>query len=566
MSFNFGGQTSASASAPVAGGFSFGGAPTAAVAPNVAGTAAPTGAGGFSFSAPKPATTSTGFTLGAPPAAAGAAPTTGFGFGATTTSGAASTGFSLGAPKSTAAPGLTFGTPAATSAPTLQLGGAPAASTATGFAGFGGLGGTVASTAPTLGFGATTASTAAPTLGFGAGATLSATATLGLGSSVAPATATPSGLGGQSAASLPTLPSVAVASSGAQVTTTPLAPSDAHKTDSSHPKDAKIPNELMSTVEEFKRFVKEERSIGSEIAHSGSSRHHDRVRTDIDELNALARQLSAAVARSKAKLQRLKMATAQEVLNTEVAQRTRDTPPALQYENTAPQEYFETLIKGFEGQMIHYRSQIEETERSLQAMAARGSSPRETTEEVMQAITKLQGIFTNLAGRYHKIHEHVQGQKETFLRLNRHAYGPEVFSDGKGKASPKSHSLVHHGQGLKDPYVGPSPFSVAQDPLSLAKANLAARPGAVPVAGGPGMLGQTQSSFLGHPATGNQSAFGGGALGMAQPQQSGLLGTSMSPFGGASSTFTGSGGAFGNTGSPFGAASPQQTGLKRGKH
>ena len=38
----------------------------------------------------------------------------------------------------------------------------------------------------------------------------------------------------------------------------------------------------------------------------------------------------------------------------------------------------------------------------------------------MRAMAKLQATFTNLAGRYHKIHEMLNQQKEMFLQLNRY--------------------------------------------------------------------------------------------------------------------------------------------------
>ena len=47
------------------------------------------------------------------------------------------------------------------------------------------------------------------------------------------------------------------------------------------------------------------------------------------------------VAKQKAQLERLKKDCAKELVNVEVAQRTKDTPPALQYENNnGPIEYF----------------------------------------------------------------------------------------------------------------------------------------------------------------------------------------------------------------------------------
>ena len=81
------------------------------------------------------------------------------------------------------------------------------------------------------------------------------------------------------------------------------------------------------------------------------------------------------------------METGQELVNAEIAVRTRDTPTSMQYENTAPTEYFQRysqsivfysiytilnaslktrLISQFEGQMQSYRKQIDQTEQHLQ--------------------------------------------------------------------------------------------------------------------------------------------------------------------------------------------------------
>ena len=113
----------------------------------------------------------------------------------------------------------------------------------------------------------------------------------------------------------------------------------------------------------------------------------------------------------------LQVSAAQELLNVEVAQRTRDTPPAMQYENVAPLEYFARLVANFEGQMLLYRRQIEETEQHLNSASGRQSvSP----DDVMKAIQRLQASFTNLAGRYQKIHEAVKQQKEQYIQLHRY--------------------------------------------------------------------------------------------------------------------------------------------------
>ena len=73
--------------------------------------------------------------------------------------------------------------------------------------------------------------------------------------------------------------------------------------------------------------------------------------------------------RNHALLDKIKVEAAQEIINAEIAQRTKDTPRGLQYENMAPYEYFTRLVGKFETQMVHYRRQIEETEQHLISMA-----------------------------------------------------------------------------------------------------------------------------------------------------------------------------------------------------
>ena len=45
-----------------------------------------------------------------------------------------------------------------------------------------------------------------------------------------------------------------------------------------------------------------------------------------------------------------------EIQNAEIAQRTKETAPSLQLDNTAPLEYFSRLVADFEQRMQFYRS------------------------------------------------------------------------------------------------------------------------------------------------------------------------------------------------------------------
>ena len=48
------------------------------------------------------------------------------------------------------------------------------------------------------------------------------------------------------------------------------------------------------------------------------------------------------------------METGQELVNAEIAVRTRDTPTSMQYENTAPTEYFQRYTAKMNFQIVRY--------------------------------------------------------------------------------------------------------------------------------------------------------------------------------------------------------------------
>ena len=68
------------------------------------------------------------------------------------------------------------------------------------------------------------------------------------------------------------------------------APSDAKTTAAQNLKETAIPNELLESVEEFKKFVKEERSVSSDIAHA-SPKIHNKISEEISAMNQLVSTL-----------------------------------------------------------------------------------------------------------------------------------------------------------------------------------------------------------------------------------------------------------------------------------
>lgn len=357
-------------------------------------------------------------------------------------------------------------------------------------------------------------------------------------------------------------------------------------------KETAIPNELLETVEEFKKFVKEERAISSDIAHT-SAKVHTKITDEIDGLGRLVTGLSSGMAKNRSLLDKLKLNAAEEIQNAEIAQRTRDTPPGLQYENVAPYEYFARLVSNFESQMMHYRRQIEETEQHLTSMASGGNTL--TPEDIANALNKSHKAFVSLAAKYQAIHEASKHQTEAYIQLHRQRYGTSIDLDFLDTEAKKATS--QKGQSKVPSTLGPTPFTGQPDHLAQAKAALLAQPqqqqqqqqllqqpqqqmfqnqlGGPPRYG----LGTTSTSSFGFGQPQQQPSLFGGGLQQQQQPQMGLYGgqPAQTQFSGVFNPTTTSAlgtsstpGLLGSTLSPFGATTNQsslfQTGGKRGKH
>jgi len=109
-----------------------------------------------------------------------------------------------------------------------------------------------------------------------------------------------------------------------------------------------------------------QKGLSSDIAR-GSARPLNRCAEDTASLMEILSTLSGSVQRDRSSADKLKQDTAKALQSAEIAQRTHDTPPGLQYENNAPLQFFMELAESFE-QL--FRSQIETTEKHIQTMMA----------------------------------------------------------------------------------------------------------------------------------------------------------------------------------------------------
>ncbi|XP_024135808.1 nucleoporin p58/p45 isoform X2 [Oryzias melastigma] len=486
--FSFGGATSAPAAST--GGFSFGtvlGTPAATPASTTT-TTASLGLGGNPFGQ-KP---TGGFSFNTPTSSA-AAPTTGLTLGGAPASTAATTGFSLGFSKPTASAtpfsltttttttsstvgaGLSFGSilsaqqqqqqqqqPTATSF-SLGLGGSTASAVATTVPP---LGGSLFSSSLSTGLGQTT-------LGAGGGLTLGSL----LGTSTAASTA----------------PAPSIGLGGVDFSTSSENKSDtlsgSNEQDSKALKDENLPPVICQDVENFQKCVKEQKQVQEEISRM-SSKAISKVQDDIKNLKQLLSVSASGLQRQALAIDKLKLETAQELKNADIALRTQKTPPGLQHENTAPSDYFRSLVEQFEVQLQQYRQQIEELENHL---TTQGSGSHITPQDLTMAMQKLYQTFVAQAAQLQSVHENVKILKQQYLSYRR------AFLEDSTDIFETKRASNRKWQSAPRVTTGPAPFSSVPNAAAVAMAaTLTQQQQPTPgFAGGPGFggVGCAGSSF-----------------------------------------------------------------------
>ncbi|XP_033494535.1 nucleoporin p58/p45 isoform X1 [Epinephelus lanceolatus] len=468
--FNFGSGTLGATS--TGGGFSFGGAASAPAA-NTGGFSIGTALGTAAATPAAAATTSTTPSLGLGGSLFGQKPTTGFSFNTPASSAAApTTGLTLGAPASTAAStgfSLAFNKPTASATP-FSLTTASTSSSAPAGLSFGSV---LTSTAPqqpaaagfTLGLGSSTATTAASTgpslgascfsntLSTGLGqTTLGGGGGLTLGSLLATSTAT-------SAA-----PAPSIGLGGVDFSTSSESKSDtssgATAQDSKALKDENLPPVICQDVENFQKFVKDQKQVQEDISRM-SSKAISKVQDDIKSLKQLLSVSASGLQRQALAIDKLKLETAQELKNADIALRTQKTPPGLQHENTAPSDYFRSLVEQFEVQLQQYRQQIEELENHL---TTQSSGSHITPQDLTMAMQKLYQTFVAQAAQLQSVHENVKILKHQYLSYRR------AFLEDSTDVFESKRASNRKWQNTPRVTTGPAPFSSVPNAAAVAMA------------------------------------------------------------------------------------------------
>ncbi|CAH4035020.1 unnamed protein product [Pieris brassicae] len=420
MSFSFGTPSSAPATG-LSGGFSFGANKPATPAFGLGGTQPSLGLFGTpATSAPAFGTTTPAF--GSTPAfgATSTAPT--FGANATPAFGASSGAPTFGA-SSTPAFGSTatpaFG--AISVAPTFGATSSAPAFGATTTPAFG------ATTTPAFGATTTPAFSATSNPAFGATSTpaFGATSTPAFGLSFGTTTTTSAGLGGLggfgfsgTTTAQPNIGLGVTTTTGSFATTSlglggaaPANTAGASDGKSEPPKQTKLPNEVSTTVEAFKEFVKKQKSLSSDIMRV-SIKPLQKVSREAECTLRLAMSLNGETSRCRAQSRRLRTSAAAALAAAETANRD---PPGSELEGMTPPTYVKDLISELEQQIITFRRQMDVADKQMQ------SSPKLLTEqELTMGMRRMHESFVALAGRLQAVHAQVRAQKEQYLNFRKY--------------------------------------------------------------------------------------------------------------------------------------------------
>ncbi|KAI4462878.1 nucleoporin p58/p45 nucleoporin-like protein 1 [Holotrichia oblita] len=471
--------------------FGFGNVPPASTGLTF-GTPATTANTGFGFGAPAstsltfgtPASTgltfgtpaSTGLTFGTPASTGltfGTPATTGLTFGTPATTGLtfgtpASTGLTFATTTITTAPSFGFNTPATQAVPNL---GQTQTTSSTGLFGttpFAFATPTTSVPSFNLSFGPTT--TVAPTFNLTAPSTASTTGlNFGLGMTTQ-STGLSFGLGGITTTTSFSKPLTTTTTTSTQpqfglggiIHSTPKTEISTPGKLEIAPRDQLLPNELQQTVESFQTYVKQQKHFSSDVARI-SSKEFRKVANYVDQVGNALNEVEKQLQNNRTAADKLKMDTAKGLQNIEMAQRTMDTPPGLQYDNIMPMIFFKELVDNFEKELQNLKLQIEYTDKYVRNFE---KPVPLNSQDLAAGMRKLHETFIALAGRLQTVHSQVESQKEQYLKFRKNLLNDDTNTFEMPKMHNNTVSINLSTFAYKPPSVasGPSPFHALSHP------------------------------------------------------------------------------------------------------
>ncbi|CAL8097684.1 unnamed protein product [Calicophoron daubneyi] len=255
------------------------------------------------------------------------------------------------------------------------------------------------------------------------------------------------------------------------------------------PRDTVVCDEILTTVNNFKTFLAEQKKIREELSNLSQQ---PLVKLK-DELAIMMQQVSTVtlgLRRISAQRDRLKEDMLKEEKNVRMAQRTSEMSVSMQLENTAPTEYFLNKLMEFDMRMRSYKQELEILEENISCQTRFCLSPR----DLIALLRQMDSEFICLAAQLQTVSEEVKTLKTKYLRNFRASSGDNRNPFAEVEASSqKMRQLEGSLDGIplgfktsmatsRTPY-GPSPFSSTSLTPALGLSSITAQ--AAPTVGAP---------------------------------------------------------------------------------
>lgn len=228
-------------------------------------------------------------------------------------------------------------------------------------------------------------------------------------------------------------------------------------------KETQVPKEIVQTVEDFKAYVKQQKTLSSDIIRT-TDRKLKSVTDEIQSLNCVVQDVSNNVNNNKVTIKLLRGDTARVIQHADMAQRTHETPSGLQFENIMPLIYFSELIHKYESDLLTLKHQVELTEKHLQSL----SHPQNFSAlDLKRGLQQIHESFIALAGRLQETHTRVEVQKEQYLNFRKVVFrdSTDVFEVPNNLTGASNPAAIQYG---------PNPFSSStMNSLSLSNQSAA---------------------------------------------------------------------------------------------
>jgi len=368
-----------------------------------------------------------GTTVGGWPASSTAASTTSFGnLGSTSNKPITNTPFS------------SFGNVGSSTASTIQFGGTTTLPTTTSKSVFS-LGSNVTSNAPlNLSFGSTATTVVASVSPFSLGTALNSKTTIS-------STATPLTIG----ASTNVTTSVAPVSRGLGGLDTT---SNLNQTQNKAlpALEMAIPNEILQIINNLKDFLKQQKTISTELARM-SSKGSNEVAGDITICQKNLQFIEHNLDKQRTSVEKLKYETNKCLQDFEIAQRNHDHPAMVQNDMESNIKYFAELIKSLQEKGNILKTEIENTQQYLATLPYNNNV---TVDELRRIGEMYYKNVIALAGHLHGIHNEVQVLKARHMSFRREILNDSTNIFQKNQNSNSSSLFIS-----RPDTAGPNPFS-----------------------------------------------------------------------------------------------------------